>query len=66
MSPDSGDSVFSSTLKKVMYFYLNYYTNKYNLNENEILITATFLDCRTKNFGRFNRKKRKEFQKKHV
>ncbi|CAF1131043.1 unnamed protein product [Brachionus calyciflorus] len=64
--PENKDSDFILTLKKVLYHYIDFYTTKYNIFESEPLIVSTFLDRRTKNFGRFSEKLRKEYNKKAI
>ncbi|RNA35457.1 hypothetical protein BpHYR1_010498 [Brachionus plicatilis] len=60
---DPNDSLNVRVLKKVLNYWKNMYTEKYGIFTNKILIAATFLDVRTKLFGRFPDEIRKEFLK---
>jgi hypothetical protein len=63
MNIDDTDSELTQVLKKYLLHYINFYMNKYELSENPTLIAATFLDVRTKTFGRVSEKERKDFLK---
>jgi zinc finger BED domain-containing protein 1 (E3 SUMO-protein ligase ZBED1) len=63
LESDSDDTDSKAAIKKILLYYTKYYVEKYDINRNPILITATYLDIRTKQFGRVTDKKKKEFQK---
>ncbi|RNA02976.1 hypothetical protein BpHYR1_009258 [Brachionus plicatilis] len=58
---DPNDSLIVRVLKEVLNYWTNIYTDKYEIFTKKILIAATFLDVRTKIFGRFSDEIRKEF-----
>ncbi|RNA35624.1 hypothetical protein BpHYR1_007108 [Brachionus plicatilis] len=60
---DPNDSLIVGVLKKVLNYWTNMYTDKYGIFTNKILKAATFIDVRTKLFGRFPDEIRKEFLK---
>lgn len=61
MEPQESDSMMVLVLKKILNHYTKFYMQKYNLIDNSILVTASYLDLRTKLFGRSTEKKRKEY-----
>jgi hypothetical protein len=54
------DRPLTLALKKWLSFWTKFYVEKYKINENVYLITATYLDVRTKQFGRFSDHMRKK------
>ena len=59
MEEETNDSNLSKTMKDVLKESTNKYWRKYMENNTDILITAAFLDIRTKLFGQLNNKERK-------
>ncbi|RNA14647.1 zinc finger BED domain-containing 1-like [Brachionus plicatilis] len=60
---DPNDSLIVRVLKKLLNYWTKMYTDKYGIFTNKILIAATFLDVRTKLFGKYPDKIRKAFLK---
>lgn len=53
------DIPLTRVLKKFLFYWVNFYSQKYKIYENKFYITSTFLDIRTKNFTRFSAENRK-------
>lgn len=59
---EEGDSNIKVTLKSLFTKSAEFYLKKYDLIENETLITTTFLDPRMKKFIQYNEKLRHQFK----
>jgi hypothetical protein len=63
MSPHKDDSQMSATLKKVLKHYTKFYFKKYIEQNMSTYVTASYLDIRTKLFGRVEEARRKSYVK---
>ncbi|CAF0782236.1 unnamed protein product [Brachionus calyciflorus] len=58
---DESDGLLTKCLKKFVFFWTDFYTEKFKIFDNEYFMAASFFDVRTKNFTRFSESKRKNF-----
>ncbi|CAF1151187.1 unnamed protein product, partial [Brachionus calyciflorus] len=61
LAANENDTMFSLVLKKFFVHYMEQYLAKYNILNEILLITATFLDVRTKFFVRCTESRKKEY-----
>lgn len=61
MKEDEKDTLFTKTFKKLLRYCIKFYVDKYKIMKNHLLITASYLDIRTKLFSKFSDAEKKEF-----
>jgi hypothetical protein len=61
LKANASDKPLTLALKKWLFFWTKFYVEKYKIEENSYLIAATYLDVRTKQFGRYSDANRKKF-----
>lgn len=58
---NENDSIFTLVFKKILSHYTEHYIQKYKIFDNNLFITATYLDVRTKLFVRCTETKKNEY-----